>query len=84
MTENKFPLPDGAKKDHNFDFHFEGIYYTYYVCSKCKLICVVVLDNAEDFLRPLTSKGKQWWYMYNGKSINNYTCVDMMIKDIIE
>jgi len=86
-------IPKEVKKDHKFYIDYSYKSFIVYKCNKCNIKCIYVLD-LKTFIDTVygglvneLSRDK-WindsWYYIDGSEYCNYTCVDMMIKDIIE
>lgn len=84
MKEDVLPLPDEAKKDHDFNLSWTGDYAVIYKCAKCGMTCIVI---REDYLHMYNYElgifGYKNYY-YVDTYIVNLSCAEMMIKDIIE
>jgi hypothetical protein len=82
-------LPKEANMDHFFAYvelpaQNGKIYWSVYKCAKCGIICrayapvMYRLDGNSFYYK------RGWAFIENGDPSKDYTCVEMMIKDIIE
>jgi hypothetical protein len=84
VKENVDPLPEEAKKDHDFNFSWVGGYATIYKCAKCGMLCAVIREDCLHIYRYELGIFGYKNYYYVDECIVNLSCAEMMIKDIIE
>jgi hypothetical protein len=89
-----FEIPEEAKQDHDFIFAFDGGIFDRFICNKCGIWLKVYTKNyvnyfkqdwvLSEFKRKIYTRKWVYYQKHLGWIYNDYTCNEMMIKDIIE